>query len=231
MLDIVIPILNEEKILAEKAQYFASLNRRARIKFVDGGSTDQSVKTAQMFGKVVHAPAGRGIQKNKGASHSQADHLLFLHVDTVISESSLENIELALQGQCIGGCLTMRIQDKGLVFRLYEAIVNIRARYFGVIDGDLGTFVRRDVFDELGGFDELPYMEDILFGQKLRNIGNIIMLSDRIEVSSRKWHKRGFVRTFWDYTLAYLRLWTGTLMRDMHPRPVDYSKKTATKDA
>jgi len=210
-IDIIIPVLNEEEILIKEARYYQTLKNRARVIFVDGGSTDRTVAIAQGYGEVISCATGRAIQKNRGAQETQADYLLFLHVDALIDEHALDSIDQILKKGSIGGCLTMHIDDGGFIFRIYEWAVNFRARVFGIIDGDLGTFVRRDIFDQLGGFDSLPVMEDLLFGKKLCKIGPISVLPESIYVSSRKWHERGFVRTFLDYTLAHIQLWTGYL--------------------
>ena len=105
----------------------------------------------------------------------------------------------------------MRIEDKGIIFRVYEWIINVRAKLFGVIDGDLGMFVQKDVFNRLDGFKPYPAMEDIAFSKKLRQLERVYVLPDTIYVSSRKWHERGFVRTFIEYTTSYLKFWTGSL--------------------
>jgi len=151
MVDIIIPVLNEEKVLTQEAQYYQTLKNRARVIFVDGGSTDRTIEIAKTYGKVVSSPAGRAIQKNHGTQETQAEYLLFLHVDALIDEHALDSIDEILRKGSIGGCLTMHIADKGFIFRIYEWTVNFRARAFGIIDGDLGTFVRRDIFDQLGG--------------------------------------------------------------------------------
>jgi len=205
MPDIIIPVLNEEKILTEEAQYYQALKNRARVIFVDGGSTDSTVAIAQEYGEVVSCLSGRSFQKNRGAQETQADFLLFLHVDALVDDQDLDRIDHILRKGSIGGCLTMHIQDEGFLFRFYEWAVNYRARTFGIIDGDLGTFVRRDIFDQIGGFELLPVMEDITFGRKLCKLGPISVLPQLIYVSSRKWHERGFIKTFLDYTIAYLR--------------------------
>jgi len=211
MLDIIIPILNEEKILLENDAYYQDLKDRARVIFVDGGSTDRSVEIAKGYAEVFSSRRGRAVQKNRGTKEAKSEHLLFLHVDSFVEGEALNNIDHILGKGAVGGCLTMRIEGAGLMFRIYEKIVNIRARVFGVIDGDLGMFVRRDIFEQLGGFDALPVMEDIVFSKKLRKAGPIRVLPDFIDVSSRKWEEKGFVRTFWEYTCAYVKLWTGRL--------------------
>jgi len=212
MFDIIIPVLNEEKILTENAKYYSALKHKARVVFVDGGSTDRTVEVAQNYGEVIASHRGRAIQKNRGAEVATGECLLFLHVDSFITDHALKSVSRVLtKRDIVGGCFTMRIQDKGWMFRLYEMAVNFRAKAFGVIDGDLGTFVRRDVFAQLGGFDCVDVMEDLMFGRRMRKAGLIRVLPDHINVSSRRWRERGFVRTFLDYTRAYLKLWTGRI--------------------
>jgi rSAM/selenodomain-associated transferase 2 len=222
MIDIIIPVLNEEQILTKEARYYQTLKNKARVIFVDGGSADRTVEIARGFGDVVSSDPGRGVQKHSGALRSTSKLLLFLHVDTKIDMRALDRMGQAMKEGAIGGCLTMRIQDDRFIFRVYERIVNFRAKAFGVIDGDLGMFVRRDAFDQLGGFDLLPVMEDITFARKLSKAGPISVLPNTIVVSSRKWQERGFVRTFWEYTIAYLQLWNGSLTakyNNGHRRP------------
>ena len=116
MVDIIIPVLNEEKILTKEAHYYRTLRQFSRVIFVDGGSTDQTVALAKEFGDVVTSSAGRAVQKNCGFQNTAAEHILFLHVDTFINRNALDRIEESLRGGAIGGCLTMRIQDKGIIF-------------------------------------------------------------------------------------------------------------------
>jgi len=211
MIDIVIPVLNEEKILTENQDYYQSLKTKANIIFVDGGSTDQTGIVAARYGRVLSSAPGRGIQKNAGAAEAHDDTLLFLHVDSFISDSALDRIGQAVKEGSNGGCLTMHIQDKGFIFRIYEQVVNFRAKAFGIIDGDLGMYVRADIFEKLGKFDKITVMEDLVFARKLHKFTPIKVLPSPIYVSSRKCHERGFIRTFWEYTYAYIKLWSGKL--------------------
>lgn len=222
MLDIIIPVLNEERILIQEAPYYKALSRRAGLIFVDGGSRDRTAALAGRYGTVVSAPQGRAVQKNSGANASRSPYLLFMHVDTLVPLDALRSIERTLDSGAVAGCLTMAIQDKRFIFRLWEWMVNVRSRLLGVIDGDLGMFIRRDAFNRLGQFDPLPEMEDIVFSGNLRKMTRMRVLRDRIVVSSRKWHTRGFGQTFKDYAWAYLRFWTdaraldGPVTRTIH---------------
>lgn len=210
MIDIIIPVLNEEKILKEKKDYYLWLKTRARVIFADGGSHDQTVSLAKEFGEVIVAERGRANQMNAGARVCRGSLLLFLHVDTFLNEESVSELENFYKRESFG-CFTMRIEEKGVVFRIFERLVNLRARSSGVIDGDLGMFVAREVFERLGGFDRVGIMEDILFSRKLRSVGRAVVLKGKILVSGRRWFEEGFFRTFLKYARAYVDLWTGRL--------------------
>jgi len=212
MLDIVIPVLNEEEILKEKGDYFTSLKSKAHLIFADGGSCDRTVELAAHHGNVVSSACGRGIQKNVGARSGKSERILFLHVDTTINPQYISYIDRMLQDGTIGGCFSLAIDDSGCMFRFYEKVINARARIFHIFDGDLGFFIKRDIFERVGGFDDLAYMEDLLFGKKLKGMGKMRVLHDcPIHASSRKWREKGFIRTFLSYTFAYIQLWTKTL--------------------
>lgn len=207
MIDVIIPVLDEEDCLKRHEEYYKTLGARARIIFVDGGSTDRTVETAGRHGEVVQSAKGRGIQKNRGFEASQAEYLLFLHADTMINPSILDSVQGVLHRGVSGGCFTIAINDGAFVFRIFECMLNWRARHAKVIDGDLGQFVRRDVFVKIGGYDAVPIMEDILFSYRLKRSGSVVVLPDIITSSSRKWRRHGFWTVFFQYCRAYIRLW------------------------
>ena len=211
MLDIIIPVLNEETILTEQAEYYQNLAKQGNLIFVDGGSEDQTVASALRYGSVISSRRGRSYQKNAGAKHSpaQSPYLLFLNVDSFVDTDCLEALRQACERQTPCGCFTLRIMDSKQIFRSYEWAVNIRARRGGIVDADLGFFIRRDLFESMQGFDQLPIMDDIVFSKRLRKTHAIEVLPHNIQVSSRKWHEQGFTKTFCQYTLAYVQLWTG----------------------
>ncbi len=216
MLDIIIPVLNEEKILTEYRQYYQWLKNEAQLIFVDGGSKDRTLSLAQEFGKIILSPKGRAIQMNHGAREGQNQFLFFLHADTFITPAGLQRMKDVLSQGIKGGCLRLMIDDKKIIFRVFEWLVNLRARYFKVMDGDLGLFIRRDIFEQLGGFAEVPLMEDILFSRKLKRQKDILVLSEAIHVSSRVWHEKGFFCTFLHYTKVYINFWRQNNLRISH---------------
>lgn len=207
MTDIVIPVFNEEKVLRESEKYYSWLKTQARIFFVDGASQDKTREIAGQYGRVICCQRGRAIQMNTGAALCRAPHILFLHVDTFLSPGALESIHAIFKKGFTAGCFSLAIDDDRWIFRFFEKLVNLRARRFKIIDGDLGLFVRKDVFYQVGRFDEVAVMEDILFSRKIRSAGRIIVLPDKIRVLSRRWHQDGFLNILFKYTKAYLRLW------------------------
>ena len=206
MTDIVIPVLNEEKILREQRDYYTWLKTQARIIFVDGGSVDRTAAMAKDYGDVVMSPPGRALQMNTGAKLCRSSNILFLHVDTFLNEEALKEMNHVLSNGVFGGCFSMRIAERGLIFRIFEKIINFRSRYLKIIDGDLGLFVKREVFTQLNQFDAVDVMEDILFSRKMRKAGKVRVLSSKIFVSARRWREKGFLKTFSQYTLCYLQL-------------------------
>jgi len=110
----------------------------------------------------------------------------------------------------IGGCLTQRIDKNNLIYRFVEDQGNIRARISKIFYGDQGIFVRKDAFLQAGGFPEVPIMEDVLFSKKLRQLGRVAVLPDKIFVSSRRWDRNGIIRTVllynWLIILFHLRV-------------------------
>lgn len=203
MISVIVPFYNEEKILFENSARFLGLSQHAELIFVDGESTDRSIEVISNCGKTLHSKRGRALQMNLGATFAKGDILLFLHADTYISAETLRNIENKIKNNgFIGGCLTQRIDKPNFVYRFIESEGNMRARIAKVFFGDQGIFVRKDVFSKIGGFPEVPIMEDIIFSKKLRVLGNTVVLNDKIFVSARRWEKRGIIKTTLVYSLV-----------------------------
>ncbi len=211
MLDIIIPVLNEENILKEKKSYFNMLKNKAHLIFVDGGSGDRTVEMAGQYGKIISSQPGRGIQKNEGVLHAHSENLLFLNVDTSIDITTIDKIMEAFGRGIYAGCLKMTIDHPAKPFKLFAEIINFRGKYCGIIDADLGMFIKKATFETTGRFEPLPYMEDITFSKKLKKYLKPVMLPESIHVSSRKWHEQGFLKTFFCYLWAYIQLWIGQL--------------------
>ena len=145
---------------------------------------------------------------NKGASIAKGDILLFMHADTIISPKAVSSIENCIKdGRCVGGCLRQRIDAPGKIYRFIEGFGNARAAITKVFYGDQGMFVRRDIFLRIGGFPEVPIMEDVIFSKQLKRVGKTAVLPDRIFTSPRRWDKKGVVKTSLLYSLINALFW------------------------
>lgn len=196
MITIVVPFYNEEKLLRKNSAKFQTLSKQAELIFVDGGSIDKGVDIACQHGKLFHSKKGRAIQMNKGGFSARGDILFFMHADTMITPDELSAIEDAINNRgFIGGCLTQRIDKDAFVYRFIEAQGNSRARRHKIFYGDQGIFVKKDAFEKIGGFPNASIMEDVLFAQQLRKMGQTVVLPDKITVSARRWERNGIIKT------------------------------------
>ena len=173
---------------------------------VDGGSVDETGTQARNAGaRVINSHRGRGLQQNLGAASTLSEVLLFLHADCHIEPGSLDDLRRFMNDHpgIAAGCFRMRVESKGLMYKLIETAADIRAAFLGIPYGDQGIFVRRKVFDRLGGFPEIPLMEDVIFSLRLRGEGRIAVLPRRIFVSPRRWQSQGVIRqSLWNWALT-----------------------------
>jgi rSAM/selenodomain-associated transferase 2 len=191
---IVIPTLNEAADIAASVERARAL-QPAEIIVVDGGSADATCEAASGANRVLVAPRGRASQQNAGAAASRGDTLLFLHADCWLQRGGLEQIAAAFADEhCVGGCFRQVIDAQGWRYRWLERGNALRVRLCGLAYGDQGIFVRREIFNRLGGFPSLALMEDLFFMKRLRREGHVALLDGPLYVSARRWQKHGVFR-------------------------------------
>jgi GT2 family glycosyltransferase len=131
--------------------------------------------------------------------------LLFLHADCTLEDGALEEAERRLRGQVAAGCFAMTVRAAGPLYRAIDACATARVRLTGLVYGDQGLCLRRGLFDRLGGFPPLRFMEDVFFSRELRRHGRVVVLRHRVYVSPRRWQHAGLVRqTLRNWTLTAL---------------------------
>ncbi len=225
---IIIPVLNEEACIGEAIGHIRSLSggEAAEIVVADGdpaGGTLLAIPDGTVR-KLLSEP-GRGRQLNRGAGAASGEVLIFLHADTKLPPEALISIGETLRDHRLaGGAFDLAIDSPRSVFRLIERVASIRTRLTRIPYGDQAIFLRRARFQCLGGFRDLPIMEDVDLMRRLKQAGGrIAILPDRAVTSARRWEQEGVLTTTlrnWSLvTLFLLGVDAGRLARWYRPHP------------
>ncbi|MDP2135339.1 MAG: TIGR04283 family arsenosugar biosynthesis glycosyltransferase [Sulfuritalea sp.] len=207
-LSIVMPVLDEAPQIVARLQALQGLRRHGiELVVADGGSHDATAQLAAAHAdRVLLARRGRAAQMNAGAGASRGKVLLFLHADTTLPESAVAALATAVDGGAAWGRFDVRIDGRHPLLRVVERMMNWRSRLTGIATGDQAIFVRREVFDSVGGYPELPLMEDIALCAALRRRAAPTCLRATVVTSARRWERHGVLRTIllmWRLRAAY----------------------------
>lgn len=195
-ISVIIPALNEAGQIAAAIASVRS-GRPHEIIVVDGGSSDETCEIAAKNGATVHrSKPGRSGQMNAGAARATGNVLLFLHADTILPTNwaSLVRQNLERPGVC-AGAFSFRIEGRFSGRSLVECVTNIRSRWLQMPYGDQTLFLRRSRFEAMGGFADLPMMEDYEFNRRLRQHGRIVISDQSALTSGRRWKRLGALPT------------------------------------
>ncbi len=214
---VIIPVFNEQEVVSSLITALGPLGFQEAI-LVDGNSTDGTVQAAKaclnQLGnpdfRIISGPSARARQMNVGAAQATADILLFLHADTQLPHHVRSLIEEALSDpKIVGGRFDVRFpEDTGYAW-LVSRMMNIRSRFSGMCTGDQAMFVRRSIFESMGGFAEIPLMEDLEFSRRLKRRGKVVAIQEKVITSFRRWEQQGPLRTIVQmWTLRFL-YWIG----------------------
>ncbi len=206
-LTIVVPVLNEAAIIVAALQELTPLVARgAEIIVVDGGSSDGTPDLARpLADRVIAAPRGRGAPLNAGAALGTGDALVFLHADTALPDNADRLIAAALTRRPWGR-FDLRIAGRHPLLAVVARMINWRSRLTGIATGDQAIFVSREAFLAVGGFPNLPLMEDIAISRRLKRLCRPFCIGAPVVTSGRRWEHHGVVRTIvlmWRLRLAY----------------------------
>lgn len=199
MISVIIPAYNEEKALPETLRALLTQPGAYEVLVVDGGSTDRTCEMARAESRVrlVTAPKSRALQMNAGAKQAAGEILLFLHADTRLPEGAIARLNgMERDGSVQAGGFRHRFSGSDWRLALISCLDNFRCVRSRIIYGDQALFVRRSLFEWLGGFPDRPILEDVAFGERLLRVTKPILLDPPVLTDSRKFVQMGIWRSF-----------------------------------
>ncbi|NIA31802.1 MAG: glycosyltransferase [Actinobacteria bacterium] len=206
-ISIIIPTLNEAENIQHILKHVSTLDSNLELIVVDGNSSDDTVEKAAPYARVIQSAKGRAVQMNAGAKVAGGDIFWFLHADCLPHQDSIKAMREALKDpEIVGGAFEYSFDHPSLYFRITEFTSNLKNHFLHTFYGDMGIFVHKSVFEEMGGYAEIPLMEDMEFCKQLKKRGKIIILRPRILTSARRWLDEGIARNVfrnWALQIAY----------------------------
>ena len=194
-ISIIIPTINEANNLPLLLSDLSTIYKDGEIIIVDCGSEDKTIDIANIYGAKVFISKerNRGLQLNIGATNSKGDWLIFLHADTRLTHDWFRKINSVLEGnKNYIYYFKFKINNKKIIFRVLEFLVNLRSQFLRQPYGDQGLMIHRTTYFKNNGFRKIPLMEDVDFLRRLNNKKELKQLNLPIFISSRKWERTNF---------------------------------------
>ena len=210
-ISIIIPTINEADNLPLLLSDLSITKKEVEILIVDCGSKDRTIDVANIYGAKVYKSKerNRGLQLDIGAKNSKGEWLIFLHADTRLTKDWFTRIKPVFKGDKNSiFYFKLKINDKKLIYRLLEILVNFRSKYFKQPYGDQGLIIHREIYLKNDGFRKMPIMEDVDFFRRLKNKKDLKQFNLPIFTSSRKWERTNiFFQALknWKYRRRWLK--------------------------
>ena len=205
-LSFIIPTLNEEAFIRsclEPLQHYRENGHEVIL--ADGGSTDSTMEIAKpLVDRIIPGERGRARQMNAGAAAAAGDVYLFVHADTQLGTGIGDLLTERIRTARAWGRFNIRLSGSHPLLRIIEIFMNLRSRITGIATGDQVIFITRTLFQERGGFPEVPIMEDVEMSARLLRVCRPVCLREKVVTSSRRWERNGIIRTV--LKMWYLRM-------------------------
>lgn len=214
---VVIPIHNERDNLVNLSNCLTECPQLEVI-VVDSNSTDNPTKHLPPYVKYFRSQVqGRGAQIAYGIKHTTRPWIWIVHADTTISLDTFL-IFASLLDQPQWGCFNVRLNQRGFLYRVIETMMNFRSRITGICTGDQGIFFHRELLNQIGGFPDIPLMEDIELSKRLKRLQDPIRIPAKIVTSARKWANEGVLKTIVKMMYFRLRYFLGASPRVLYKK-------------
>ena len=207
---IIVPVFHEGERINELIEYLKRLDseRNVEMIIVDGTEEQDTLKAIHSNNVIrISSEKGRAKQMNAGASVAHGEILIFLHADTELPPHALRKIDSFMERKkYVGGAFDLGIKSDKFIFKIIGNLASIRSRLNRIPFGDQSLFIRRDYFNQIRGYKEIPLMEDMELMRRIKRSGDKIRIFyDRVMTSPRRWEKEGVVYcTLRDWILQVL---------------------------
>ncbi len=211
VLSVIVPVWNEAAVVETALRALQPLRAAGHEVIVaDGGSSDDTQNLARPWcDTLVHAELGRAVQMNAGAAAASGDLLLFLHIDTQLPADAAEALQIFFATSKVWGRFDVCLSGSRPLFRVISWFMNKRSHLTGICTGDQAMFVRRSVFENMGGFVAQPLMEDIELSRRLRAVSRPYCVANPVTTDSRRWQQQGAWATIFLMWRLRWRYWRG----------------------
>lgn len=226
MISIIVPVLNEQKNIDNLLTQIQKLKGEKEIIVVDGGSSDRTVEIASKKAKVIQTQKNRSLQMNTGAKYATGKILWFLHADSKLDQYSLFAIKKCIDDGNIAGGFSIHFYDcnfgwKNIFMKLIATTSSLRVKLLKVVFGDQGFFIKKSIFNKIEGFKKMPLMEDYEISKRIRKLGRVKLLKNKIGTSARRFSKNGILKTFLQMKRLQLRFLVNRNVNDLSKKYED----------